>query len=105
MYINTRTGPERLKEALSALGLKCGGTAKERAQRLWLTRSTPPHMLDKKLFAKVRATCIYFVLKVACVCNASGLYAPHHIIGHTHKHTHTHTHTHTLEMGLFVQGT
>lgn len=47
-------GPERLKEALTALGLKCGGTPKERAQRLWLTRSTPLHALDRKLFAKAR---------------------------------------------------
>jgi len=44
-------GGERLKEALAALGLKCGGTPRQRAERLWLTRSTPLHALDKKLFA------------------------------------------------------
>mmetsp|Transcript_40482 Transcript_40482/g.89949 ORF Transcript_40482/g.89949 Transcript_40482/m.89949 type:complete len:508 (-) Transcript_40482:699-2222(-) len=45
-------GADRLKEALQALGLKCGGTPKERAQRLFLTKSTPLEQLDKKLFAK-----------------------------------------------------
>lgn len=45
-------GTERLKEALQTLGLKCGGTAQERAARLWLTKTTPLHQLDRKLFAK-----------------------------------------------------
>ncbi|GFR50687.1 hypothetical protein Agub_g12939 [Astrephomene gubernaculifera] len=45
-------GAERLKEALSSLGLKCGGTTKERAARLWLTRDTPLSQLDRKHFAK-----------------------------------------------------
>jgi splicing factor 3A subunit 3 len=40
-------GAERLKEALTALGLKCGGTPRERAQRLWLTKTIPLHALDK----------------------------------------------------------
>jgi len=44
-------GAERLKEALQGLGLKCGGTLKQRAERLWLTRTTPLDQLDKKLFA------------------------------------------------------
>lgn len=44
-------GGERLKEALAALGLKCGGTPRQRAERLWITRVTPLHTLDKKLFA------------------------------------------------------
>ncbi|GLC47372.1 hypothetical protein PLESTM_002065900 [Pleodorina starrii] len=45
-------GADRLKEALSSLGLKCGGTTKERAARLWLTRDTPLSQLDRKHFAK-----------------------------------------------------
>ncbi|EFJ51494.1 splicing factor 3a, subunit 3 [Volvox carteri f. nagariensis] len=45
-------GADRLKEALTSLGLKCGGTTKERAARLWLTRDTPLSQLDRKHFAK-----------------------------------------------------
>lgn len=45
-------GPERLKLALQALGLKCGGTQQQRAERLWLTRGKKLEQLDKKLFAK-----------------------------------------------------
>ncbi|GIL62707.1 hypothetical protein Vafri_16876 [Volvox africanus] len=45
-------GADRLKEALSSLGLKCGGTTTERAARLWLTRDTPLSQLDRKHFAK-----------------------------------------------------
>lgn len=45
-------GPERLKEALGALGLKTGGTVQQRAERLFLTKHTPLEKLDKKHFAK-----------------------------------------------------
>ncbi|PKI72437.1 splicing factor SF3a60 homolog [Punica granatum] len=45
-------GPEKLKEALGALGLKSGGTVQQRAERLFLTKHTPLEMLDKKHFAK-----------------------------------------------------
>lgn len=45
-------GADRLKEALTQLGLKCGGTTKDRAARLWLTRDTPLEKLDRKHFAK-----------------------------------------------------
>lgn len=45
-------GPERLKEALAALGLKTGGTLQQRAERLFLTKHTPLEKLDRKLFAK-----------------------------------------------------
>ncbi len=45
-------GPERLKEALTALGLKSGGTLRQRAERLFLTRGTPLEKLDRKHFAK-----------------------------------------------------
>lgn len=44
--------PDRLKGALQALGLKCGGTLRERSERLWLTKSTPLEQLDRKHFAK-----------------------------------------------------
>ena len=47
-----RAGPERIKEALAALGLKTGGTLRQRAERLFLTASTPLEALDKKHFAK-----------------------------------------------------
>ncbi|KAL0299670.1 UNVERIFIED_CONTAM: Splicing factor SF3a60 [Sesamum calycinum] len=45
-------GPEKLKEALAALGLKTGGTVKQRAERLFLTKHTPLEKLDRKHFAK-----------------------------------------------------
>jgi len=45
-------GPERLKEALGALGLKTGGTVQQRAERLFLTKGTPLDQLDRKHFPK-----------------------------------------------------
>lgn len=45
-------GPEKLKEALSALGLKTGGTVQQRAERLFLTKNIPLEKLDRKHFAK-----------------------------------------------------
>lgn len=44
--------PDALKGALTALGLKAGGSPAERAARLWLTRDTPLADLDRKHFAK-----------------------------------------------------
>ncbi|KAL1536001.1 replication stress response regulator SDE2 [Salvia divinorum] len=45
-------GLERLKSELQVRGLKCGGTLKERVERLFLLKTTPLEMLPKKLFAK-----------------------------------------------------
>lgn len=45
-------GLDRLKSALIALNLKCGGTLEERAQRLWQIRDKSPDEIDSKLFAK-----------------------------------------------------
>jgi splicing factor 3A subunit 3 len=45
-------GGERLKEGLEALGLKCGGTLKDRAERLWSTRGKKPEEIPQKLKAK-----------------------------------------------------
>ncbi|KAG9142358.1 hypothetical protein Leryth_016850 [Lithospermum erythrorhizon] len=45
-------GPEKLKEALAALGLKTGGTIQQRAERLFLTKHTPLEKLDRKHFVK-----------------------------------------------------
>eukprot|EP00911_Craspedida_sp_UC1_P002314 UC1_evm1s1745 len=47
-------GPDALKTALSALGLKCGGTLEQRAQRLFSTKGKRLEELDKRLFAKKR---------------------------------------------------
>lgn len=47
-------GPDKLKEGLTALGLKTGGTVQQRAERLFLTKNTPLENLDKKHFAKTR---------------------------------------------------
>lgn len=45
-------GLDRLKSALLALGLKCGGTLEERAQRLFSTKGKSLEALDTSLFAK-----------------------------------------------------
>ncbi|KAJ3670905.1 hypothetical protein LUZ60_008331 [Juncus effusus] len=45
-------GPEKLKQALAARGLKVGGTVQQRAERLFLLKHTPLEKLDKKHFAK-----------------------------------------------------
>ncbi|PVD28299.1 hypothetical protein C0Q70_10886 [Pomacea canaliculata] len=45
-------GLDRLKSALMALGLKCGGTLEERAQRLFSTKGKTLEQLDPALFAK-----------------------------------------------------
>ena len=45
-------GLDRLKSALQALGMKCGGTLEERAQRLFMTKGKPLDSLDPSLFAK-----------------------------------------------------
>lgn len=44
--------PGRIKEALGALGLKTGGTPRERAERLWLTKDRELSEIDKKHFQK-----------------------------------------------------
>ena len=45
-------GPDAIKEALAKLGLKTGGTLRQRAERLFLTRDTPLAELDRKHFVK-----------------------------------------------------
>lgn len=45
-------GMDRLKEALEALGLKCGGTLRDRAQRLWAVRGKRPDEIPANLKAK-----------------------------------------------------
>lgn len=45
-------GLDRLKSALTALGLKCGGTLEERARRLFRTKGMPLSQLEPSLFAK-----------------------------------------------------
>ncbi|CAI4232893.1 unnamed protein product [Auanema sp. JU1783] len=45
-------GLERLKSALQALQLKCGGTLKERAERLYATKGQSSSDLEKSLLSK-----------------------------------------------------
>ncbi|KAM7309200.1 putative splicing factor 3A [Ixodes scapularis] len=45
-------GLDRLKSALMALGLKCGGTLEERAQRLFSSKGKQISELDPSLFTK-----------------------------------------------------
>lgn len=45
-------GLEKLKGALTALGLKCGGTLQERAARLFSVRGLAREQIDPALFAK-----------------------------------------------------
>lgn len=47
-------GMERLKEALEALGLKCGGTLQDRAQRLWSVRGKKPEEIPASLKVKAK---------------------------------------------------
>ncbi len=49
-------GLERLKEGLTALGLKCGGTLQQRAARLFSTKGKAKEEIDKKLWAKPSST-------------------------------------------------
>jgi len=48
----TALGLDRLKSALMALDLKCGGTLQERAQRLFNTKGKRMEDIDKSLFTK-----------------------------------------------------
>ncbi|CBJ31751.1 conserved unknown protein [Ectocarpus siliculosus] len=45
-------GMDRLKEALQAIGLKCGGTLEQRADRLFSVKGKKPEEIDQKLKAK-----------------------------------------------------
>ena len=45
-------GLDRLKSGLIALGLKCGGTVQERAERLFMTKGKKLSELNPNLFAK-----------------------------------------------------
>ena len=45
-------GADALRDALTALGLKAGGSVEQRAARLWLTKDAPLTSLDRKHFAK-----------------------------------------------------
>lgn len=45
-------GLDKLKFELLALGLKCGGTLQERAERLFLVRGLAREQIDPALFAK-----------------------------------------------------
>ena len=48
-------GLDVLKSALIALGLKCGGTLQQRAERLFSTKGVPHDKLDPSLLAKPSA--------------------------------------------------
>ena len=45
-------GLDRLKSALTALGLKCGGTLEDRAQRLFSTKGLRVEQIEPSLFVK-----------------------------------------------------
>lgn len=47
-------GLDRLKEGLEALGLKCGGTLQDRAQRLWSVRGKKAEDIPEKLKKKTK---------------------------------------------------
>lgn len=56
---------DRLKEALQAIGLKCGGTLEQRADRLFSVKGKKPEEIDQKLKvpqASKRGTTLYFLL-------------------------------------------
>lgn len=45
-------GLDALKSVLMARGMKCGGTLRQRAERLWAVRGIPPDQIDRSLLAK-----------------------------------------------------
>jgi hypothetical protein len=45
-------GLDVLKSALMSLGLKCGGTLQQRAERLFCIKGIPREKIDPLLFAK-----------------------------------------------------
>jgi splicing factor 3A subunit 3 len=49
-------GLDRLKDALEALGLKCGGTLRDRALRLWSVRGKSADEIPEKLKSKPKNT-------------------------------------------------
>jgi splicing factor 3A subunit 3 len=49
-------GGDRLKEVLESMGLKCGGSVKDRAERLWSIRGKKPEDIPQKLRAKQSST-------------------------------------------------
>ncbi len=69
-------GADALKDALTKLGLKCGGTLRQRAERLILTKTTPVEKLDRKLFAKgvvpavshIAHNCIFRSVSASVLC-------------------------------------
>ena len=61
-------GMDRLKEALEALGLKCGGTLEQRADRLFSVKGKAPEEIAPKL--KVRdehGPCLFRLARVDVV--------------------------------------
>lgn len=62
-------GADALKDALTKLGLKCGGTLRQRAERLILTKTTPVEKLDRKLFAKGVVPAVSHISH-PCMCRA-----------------------------------
>jgi hypothetical protein len=50
--ITTFAGADRLKETLAAMGLKCGGTLRQRAERLMAVKGKSFDQLDPSLYAK-----------------------------------------------------
>ena len=49
-------GGDRLKEVLESMGLKCGGSLKDREERLWSIRGKKPEEIPQKLRAKPSST-------------------------------------------------
>ena len=47
-------GGDHLKYTLQSMGLKCGGTVKERAQRLFSTKGKSEEEIDSSLYARKR---------------------------------------------------
>lgn len=61
---------DRLKEALEALGLKCGGTLEQRADRLFSVKGVAPEEIDPKL----KVCCGWFIIDwVPAVCERGGV--------------------------------
>ena len=64
-------GLDRLKSALMALGLKCGGSLEERAIRLFQTKGKRLQDLDPSLFAKPQQSKKSMYVKMRKILNTS----------------------------------
>ena len=78
-------GMERLSEALTAMGLKAGGTLTDRAERLWTVRGKKPEEYPKKLLAKAPKPVTTAAATVSTTTTVNGQPSNGHPTTHNHN--------------------